>query len=81
MISLLGKIDGVDSELPLYWLRNSVQQNISGSIHVQGSLHAHRYKQDSWNVGEIDVDELLRSAVKTDQDQFFPSLQISKPKV
>ena len=75
-----GDIDGVDSALPLNWLRNTVDQNISGSVSIQGTMDVDTYNQDNWNVGDIDIDDLLRSAVKTDENQFFSSLELSKLK-
>lgn len=51
-----------------------MEQILTGDILVQGSLAVDNYYQDSWNVGDVDVYELLEQTIKTSQDVHFPTL-------
>lgn len=63
------------------WLRSGINQNILGNVDIEGSMYVDTYQQNSWTVSNIDVNSLLESAVKTDEDKFFSSLHLGKPRI
>lgn len=74
-IEILGKIDGVNSNAPLNWLRYGVNQNLSGNVEIRGSLDVGDFRQDSWMVNAVDLNVLLQDAVRINDLKEFSSLK------
>ena len=69
-----GSIDGVDAEAPLSWLRNGVDQEVQGDLHVRGSLDVDDFMDTSAMVNDIDVDRMLADGVRINGSAKMASL-------
>lgn len=72
---LLGSIDGVNSNAPLSWMRYNVNQNLSGTVTIKGSLEALDFRQDSWIVNRVRLDDILSRAIRTNEPRRFSFLR------
>lgn len=62
-----GTIDEVDSNAPLYWLKQDKEQRIDGHVHVDGQLTVQDYRQGSWLINDFNAKDLLDRALRTDK--------------
>lgn len=70
-----GTIDGVHSNAPLNWLRYEENQTIPGNMEIRGTLDVADLRQNSWMVNAVDLNLLLKEAVRTDDSRHFSSFE------
>ncbi|KAI9558066.1 hypothetical protein GHT06_014819 [Daphnia sinensis] len=70
-----GTIDGVHSNAPLNWLRYEGNQTIPGNLEIRGTLDVADFQQNSWMVNAVDLNLLLKEAVRTDDFRNFSSIE------
>ncbi|XP_057379728.1 uncharacterized protein LOC130702079 [Daphnia carinata] len=70
-----GTIDGVHSNAPLNWLCYEGNQTIPGSLKIRETLDVADFRQNSWVVNGVDLNLLLKEAVRTDDSRNFSSIE------
>ncbi|KZS11248.1 putative Closca [Daphnia magna] len=74
-VVVTGTIDGVHSNAPLNWLRYEENQTIPGNMEIRGTLDVADLRQNSWMVNAVDLNLLLKEAVRTDDSRHFSSIE------
>lgn len=64
----------------MYWLKHNKDQEIEGSVSVDGLLTVQDYSQDSWMINDFNADEFRKRALRIDEPTEVVNMNFGRPK-